>query len=189
MDAHDALLQAFGELARTWGFTVTSPGEAQRPITQGRQRLHCSMLPRQQHWSVSLIARSSFVLDPETEPEDDILSFRTSASCLDPSYPISWSLTPHRVALTVERLRAAYEAHLDPFLAATDTPAGMVRWLCGSYRLMTLISPSPTAPLHRGLQLTSSLPSPERYAARLCLREKIIVVEQVMRRSHRQGQS
>ena len=172
------ILQAFGELSSTWGFSVTEPGEAQRPIANGRQRLHCHVQQKKNHWTISLMARTSFFLDDGVDEQS--CSFRTSAHFLDPSFPAEWSFAPHRNDVAVEGLRTAYEGQLEPYLAATQTPAGMVRWLCETYQPMRLICPSLTRPLRHGLWLTQSLPSDERYAARICLREKIIVIAQIM---------
>ncbi|MHA0042755.1 hypothetical protein [Deinococcus sp. PEB2-63] len=182
MSAADDLLDAFQRLCAGWGFQVTSPGEAVRDISHGRQRLHLDVQPRQFGWQVGLTGRTSFPVEPDAE--EYACSFRTSAHSLNPSWPLAWKLTGAaslpRVSGDVQR---AYAEELGPFLDQTRTPDGLLRWLQQEYAPLRLISPSATQPLRRGLWLTDHLPVQESAAVRHDLRQKIILIRQVMERN------
>lgn len=182
MSAADDLLDAFQGLCAGWGFQFTSPGEAVRDISHGRQRLHLDMQPRQFGWRVGLTGRTSFPVVPGEE--EYACSFRTSAHFLNPSWPLAWKLTgPASLPRVREEIQRAYAEELGPFLEQTRTPDGLLRWLRQEDAPLRLISPSITQPLRRGLWLTDHLPVQERAAVQHDLRERIILIRQVMNRN------
>ncbi|AKH16994.1 hypothetical protein [Deinococcus soli (ex Cha et al. 2016)] len=182
MSAADDLLDVFQSFCTEWGFKVISPGEAVRDISHGRQRLHLDVQPRQSFWRVSLIARTSFLVEPDVE--EYACSFRTSAHFLNLSWPLAWELTgPASLPRVREGIQRAYAEELGPFLEQTRTPDGLLRWLRQEDAPLRLISPSITQPLRRGLWLTDHLPVQERAAVQHDLRERIILIRQVMNRN------
>ncbi|WP_119673992.1 hypothetical protein [Deinococcus sp. RM] len=182
MSAADDLLDAFQSFCTRWGFEVASPGEALRDIPYGRQRLHLHVQPRQFGWQVGLTERTSFPVKPDVD--EYVCSFRTSPHSLNPSWPLAWKLTgPASLPRVSEGIQRAYAEELGPFLEQTRTPDGLLRWLREADAPLRLISPSITRPLRRGLWLTDHLPVQERAAVRHDLREKILLIEQVMNRN------
>ncbi|WP_189068129.1 hypothetical protein [Deinococcus radiotolerans] len=182
MSAADDLLDAFQGLCAGWGFQVAEPGEAVRDISHGRQRLHLRVQPRQSFWRVGLIARTSFLVEPDAE--EYVCSFKTSPHFLNPSWPLDWTLTgPASLPRVREGIQRAYAEELGSFLEQTRTPDGLLRWLRQEYDPLRLVSPSATQPLWRGLWLTDHLSVHDRAAVRHDLREKIILIRQVMDRN------
>ena len=182
MSAADDLLDAFQSFCTGWGFEVASPGEAVRDVSHGRQRLHLHVQPRQSFWRVGLIARTSFPVGPDVD--EYVCSFRTSPHSLNPSWPLAWKLTgPASLSRVSEGIQRAYTEELGPFLEQTRTPEGLLRWLRQEDAPLRLVSPSATQPLRRGLWLTDHLPVQERAAVRHDLREKVLLIEQLMNRN------
>ena len=127
-------------------------------------------------------ARTSFLVEPDAE--EYVCSFKTSPHFLNPSWPLDWTLTgPASLPRVREEIQRAYDEELGPFLEQTRTPDGLLRWLREADAPLRLISPSITQPLLRGLWLTDHLPVQERAAVRHDLREKILLIEQVMNRN------
>ena len=171
MELPSELLRSVASFAAGQGFTTAVGGEAQRPLQLGRQHIHLDVRPRRGAWDVHLVVRTSFLLDPEHD--EYACSFRTTAHRLDSRWPSHWRLKEGDWTVISEQIQQAYGETLSPFLNRTQTPAGMVQWLCAEYEPLRLLSPSFVEPLRRGLALVEVLPQETQEAARDRLRGKL----------------
>ena len=174
MEPPTELLRSFTSFAAWQGFTTAVGGEAQRPLQLGRQHIHLDVRPQRGAWDVHLVVRTSFLLDPEHD--EDACSLRTTAHRLDSRWPSHWCLKEGDWTVVSEELQQAYGETLSPFLNRTQTPAGMVQWLCAEYEPLRLLSPSFVEPLRRGLALLELLPQETQEAARDCLQGQLMLL-------------
>ncbi len=178
VDARAVLLDAFdafvcevgfvvGEGARTVGVSGWTVGAA-RTVPWGEQKvtLHARSARSGRSWEVRLEVRTSFVVVADVPFE---VSFVTCADLLDPAWPPCWHLYDRNALGICRALRRSFRAALLPFLDATSTPGGLVRWMLGEYAPMRLLSASPVRPVERALLVASLLPAGEQVDAVVAL--------------------
>ena len=129
MTPPDAFVAGLAELLTGWGFTLHTPLEGNRAVPSGTQRLQCHVTQRQQAkvWNVTLMATSSFFVDPSAN--DDVWSFKAAPHLLDRTRRAHGKLREHTVEPVLKALKKEYAETLEPFLTATSTPAGLIRWM------------------------------------------------------------